>query len=59
MAALICVGCDEPIEDDGHIDPDGDNWHEACYEVSGGPSYCCGMMYEDGEANCWSCGEPL
>jgi len=28
-------------------------------EVSGGTSYCCGMMYEDGEDTCASCGEPL
>lgn len=26
---------------------------------SGYPSYCCGMMYEDGEEYCASCGDPL
>jgi hypothetical protein len=25
----------------------------------GGPQYCCGMIYEDGESTCLSCGEPL
>lgn len=26
---------------------------------SGYPSYCCGMIYEDGEEYCASCGDPL
>lgn len=60
MATLLCEGCEEPIEtDDSHIDFNGEDWHEACFEVSGGATYCCGMMYDDGEATCHSCGEPL
>lgn len=60
VTTLICEGCDEPIEDDGsHIDFNGEDWHEACFEVSGGPTYCCGIMYENGEDTCMSCGEPL
>lgn len=35
MAVLTCVGCDEPIEDgDSHVDFNGEDWHEACFEVS-------------------------
>ena len=26
---------------------------------SGGDNYCCGILYEDGESTCMSCGEPL
>jgi len=45
MATLICEGCDEPIEDgDGHLHFNGEDWHESCFEVSDGPSYCCGIM---------------
>ncbi len=58
MAELICEGCDEVIED-GHMDFNGEDWHEECFEVSDAPTYCCGQMYEEGESNCMSCGEPL
>ena len=58
MTALICEGCNEPIED-SHVDFNGEDWHEACFEVSDGPSYCCGIMYDDGEDTCLSCGESL
>ncbi|QII03873.1 hypothetical protein BH92_27870 (plasmid) [Rhodococcoides fascians A21d2] len=62
---MTCVGCDDPIEEDGsgdrggHLDVDGEDWHEICYESSGGPTYCCGAIYEDGEIVCASCGDPL
>ncbi|WP_255555895.1 hypothetical protein [Tessaracoccus palaemonis] len=26
---------------------------------TGGASYCCGMILEEGETVCMSCGEPL
>ena len=28
-------------------------------EFANGPKYCCGLMYENGEDTCRSCGEPL
>ena len=56
--AEICPGCGEPVIDED-FDFNGQQWHEACFEVSGGPTYCCGMIYEEGEATCLSCGEPL
>ena len=60
MTSLVCEGCEEPIEnDDEHIDFNGEDWHEACFELSGGPSSCCGMMYDNGETACRSCGDPL
>lgn len=60
MTTLICEGCDEPIEaDDSHLDSNGEDWHEACFEVSAGPRYCCGGMYDEGETHCRSCGDPL
>jgi len=56
---LICTSCDEEVAED--------DWHEedqlctACFEVSGDgtATYCCGVIYEDGEDTCMSCGEPL
>ena len=30
-----------------------------CAELSGGPKYCCGVIYENDESVCASCGEPL
>ncbi|HTW16168.1 MAG TPA: LIM domain-containing protein [Nocardioides sp.] len=60
MTMLTCEGCGEPIQgDDSHLDFNGEDWHEGCFEVSGGPTYCCGMIYENGEDTCFSCGEPL
>lgn len=60
MTASICEGCAEPIEDgDSQVDFNGEDWHESCFEVSDGPTYCCGAIYEDGEDTCMSCGEPL
>ena len=34
---------------------------EECWnaEDRSGPMYCCGVIYEDGEDTCRSCGEPL
>lgn len=58
MTTSVCKGCDEPIKDD-HMDFNGQDWHRACFEVSGGSSYCCGIMYDDGEDTCRSCGDPL
>ncbi len=63
VAVVTCDGCEEPITDDdgSHIDVDGVDWHESCYEAYGESttSYCCGSIYEEGEAVCASCGDPL
>lgn len=59
MAPRTCLGCDEPIKRGEHLDFNGEDWHEACFEVQGGPKYCCGAMYDNGEDTCRSCGEPL
>lgn len=66
MAELTCEGCEELIEDGSdrgnHIDFNGEDWHEMCFEVGGGSSskqYCCGSIYEEGEVVCASCGDPL
>ncbi len=60
MTTLICDGCREPIEDDEEpLESNGEVWHVACFEVSDGPRYCCGLIYEHGEDTCMSCGDPL
>lgn len=62
LATATCKGCGEPFtdeDDDEQIDLNGEDWHESCFEVSGGPAYCCGIMYDNGEMNCRSCGDPL
>jgi len=58
MTTLVCTSCDEVVEDEADWDEESQLCN-ACFEVSGGPSYCCGMIYEDGEDTCRSCGEPL
>ncbi len=55
-------------EDLGQVDvTTSDGWVrwacDSCFEehgLDGGfPSYCCGMIYEEGEFACASCGDPL
>ncbi len=49
-----CCGCevDESDMEEGQC--------PECYASEyTGPKYCCGMIYEDGEDTCASCGEPL
>lgn len=55
-------------EDLGQVDvTTSDGWVgwacDSCFEehdLDGGfPSYCCGMIYEEGEFVCASCGDPL
>lgn len=43
------------------IKPDSvDDYCETCLEeLPSGDKYCCGLIYEDGEDTCASCGEPL
>ena len=55
---LVCTSCGDDVEDKGHWDEES-QMCLACFEVSSGPTYCCGVMYEEGEDTCWSCGEPL
>lgn len=54
----VCAVCEETIEDKVDWD-DESGMCLACFEHSGGPRYCCGAIYEDGETTCESCGEPL
>ena len=49
-----CVECGETF-DEGDLD-EGRRC-EDCSEIF--PDYCCGVMYENGEEVCGSCGEPL
>ncbi len=56
--ALVCTSCGEAVEDEADWD-DESGMCMACFEGSDGPTYCCGMIYEDGETVCRSCGEPL
>lgn len=42
--------------------PDEEYYEGLCYdciEDSQSTKYCCGMIYEEGETECASCGEPL
>jgi len=64
MMEPTCPGCEEMIaaDDPGeHIDYNGQDWHERCFEIVGGTAtlYCCGSIYEEDEAVCASCGDPL
>ena len=60
MVSYVCPNCDI---DFGY--PQGLEIHKelGCEwgddEDDGGAKYCCGMIYEDGETTCSSCGEAL
>lgn len=59
MASYICPTCEI---DFGY--PQGLAIHEelGCEwgdDGVAGTKYCCGMIYEDGQSACVSCGEPL
>lgn len=59
MASYICPSCkiDFGYPQGLAIHNDiGCEWGDDYYD---GTNYCCGMMYEDGELACNSCGEPL
>jgi hypothetical protein len=56
--ALVCMLCDGEVDDEADWDEESQICN-ACFEVSDGPSYCCGIMYDNGEHACRSCGEPL
>lgn len=43
--ANICPGCDEPVAET--FDFNGQHWHGSCFEVSDGPTCCCGIIYEE------------
>lgn len=54
----ICTLCDEVVEDEEHWDEISELC-KPCFEVGGSSDYCCGVIYDDGETSCRSCGEPL
>lgn len=54
VQTLVCDSCGRDVPED---EMDGDYCHDCLDEV--GTAYCCGMIYEDGETTCRSCGEPL
>ena len=55
---LVCTSCNEEVEDEAYWDEESQMCN-VCFEVSDGPTYCCGIMYDNGEHACRSCGEPL
>jgi hypothetical protein len=58
LVTFVCTACEEEVKDPANWDEE-DQLCIPCFEVSGGPKYCCGAIYEDGEDTCMSCGEPL
>lgn len=55
---LVCSSCEEEVEDEADWHDD-DQMCNACREVGDAAQYCCGVIYEDGEDTCMSCGDPL
>jgi hypothetical protein len=60
-ATLTCDVCKDDVpEDEAESGLSGEPLCEYCYEnYDVGTKYCCGMMYDNGESACRSCGEPL
>lgn len=52
---VTCTSCNEEVDAD-EVDEDGEC--ESCAQWDG-TTYCCGVMYQEGESTCMSCGEPL
>ncbi|MEU2315092.1 hypothetical protein [Streptomyces albidoflavus] len=60
MSTYICTTCDTDFSSQQGLtthQDDGCEWDDD--ETSTGPTYCCGMIYEEGESICHSCGEPV
>lgn len=51
-----CEACEEEFVPGESYE---DGLCSGCAELSGGPKYCCGVIYESGEDVCASCGEWL
>lgn len=57
MATLACTACDDVVDEtfwDEEL-----QMCEECAGNSGGAKYHCGMIHDDGEDTCKSCGEPI
>lgn len=55
-ATLTCDACGCEIADENDMQ---EGMCEKCFSDWSPASYCCGMIYEDGEDTCASCGESL
>lgn len=53
---VTCESCGWDVDEDEIEDGECPECRESEYS---GPKYCCGMIYENGEDTCLSCGEPL
>lgn len=55
---FICDSCGDVV-DSATVDNIWDLCND-CYENGDSATkYCCGMIYEEGETTCMSCGDPL
>lgn len=52
---LTCDCCGGPVR----VEDMEEGQCEECRYSDSGSSYCCGMIYEEGEFVCASCGDPL
>jgi RNA polymerase subunit RPABC4/transcription elongation factor Spt4 len=58
--ASKCHGCGRLVSDDVYpCRTCGSQDITSLDDNSDDTKYCCGMIYEDGEAICASCGDPL
>ena len=53
---LTCDSCGDDVDEEDMEEGQCEDCRSAEYT---GPKYCCGVMYEDGEDTCMSCGEWL
>lgn len=54
---FVCDSCGDEV-DSATVDNIWDLGND-CYENGDSAKYCCGMIYEEGETTCTSCGDPL
>ena len=53
---LTCDSCGAEVDEDEIEGGECEDCYNSDYS---GSSYCCGVIYEEGEDTCMSCGEPL
>lgn len=57
--ASKCYACGRLVSDDAYECPTCGSDDITSLDDYSGPKYCCGIIYEEGEDTCFSCGEPL
>lgn len=56
VTTLTCDSCGDEVDEEDMQEGQCEDCYGSDYS---GDKYCCGILYEDGEDTCMSCGESL